>query len=247
MIKYTYILLTLLFIFSHSLMAHYLWIETNPTGKIGKAQEVRVYFGEYTWDLRETPGGERFEPMKAFKVWVVSPSGEKTDLAFKQGSRLRRDYTSTFTPEEKGTYTLLLNNDEIEVIDYTEYDFGIFKTHYHSIAKVVVGDGLKETIADNPNGITLVDLSTEPLATGKKLTFKVLYKGELLVKGELDIYVADQWGKKLYTDENGMVSLTLPWNTKYVIEAAKKEEVPGEYNGKPYQFIYHCVTYCIPL
>lgn len=224
--------------------AHYLWIETNPTSKIGKAQEVRVYFGEYTWDLRETPGGERFEPMKAFRVWVVSPSGKKTDLAFKQANNC---YTSAFIPEEKGTYTLLLNNDEIEVIDYTEYDFGIFKTHYHSVAKVTVGDVLNETVAENPNGLSLVDLSTQPFGAGKELTFKVLYKGEPLVKGELDIYVADQWSKKLYTDENGMVTLTLPWATKYVIEASKKEEVPGEYNGKPYQFIYHCVTYCIPL
>ena len=227
---------------SHLLSAHYLWIESNPTGKIGKAQEVRVYFGEYTYNLRETPGEERFEAVKAFKVWVVTPSGNKSELSFNQNADC---YSSTFTPKENGTYTLVLNNDEIDVIDYTQYNFGIFKTHYHSVARVQVGGTIIETVAQNPDGITLVDLSGETPAAGKLLKFKVLYKGEPLVKGELDIYVADQWSKKLYTDENGLVTLTLPWSTKYIIEASKKEEVPGNYRGKDYQFVYHCVTYCI--
>lgn len=49
----------------NQLQAHYLWIETNPKGTPGKAQKIRVYFGEYTNGTIEKPGGEAF-PKESF-------------------------------------------------------------------------------------------------------------------------------------------------------------------------------------
>src|SRR5690606_12738447 len=131
------------------------------------------------------------------------------------------------------------------VIDYTQYDFGIFKTHYHSIAKVEVGNSVKETVAQNPEGLAIVDVSAKD-AKSDKATLKVLYKGQPVKENEVTVFVADQWSKKVYTDANGMVTFDKPWKTKYVIEVTKKEEVPGSFNGKDYQFIWHCATYNIP-
>ena len=69
---------------------------------------------------------------------------------------------------------------------------------------------------------------------------------ENLPKNEVNIYVSDLWSKTLETDENGIVSFKLPWNTKYILETTHKEEVPGIYKNESYQFIWHCVTYTIP-
>jgi uncharacterized GH25 family protein len=217
---------------------HALWIETAASGKINQKQEVKVYFGEYAYGVREDVKSEAFNNMKAFEVWAVAPTGEKTVLALQPGQNF---YSGWFTPKVDGTYTIVLNNNKIDVIDYTQYNFGIFKTHYHAVAKVQVGSKSAETTAANPEGITLIDAS----AKGQTV-LKVLYKGQPLAAAEVVVAINDQWEKKLYTNDKGEVTFTLPWKTQYVVEVTKKEEVPGTYNGKEYQFIWHCATYTIP-
>ncbi|WP_416445195.1 DUF4198 domain-containing protein [Leeuwenhoekiella sp. A16] len=224
---------------SAQLFAHYMWVETSATGNLNQEQTVRVYFGEYTYGVTEEVGGDAFAKMDKFTLWLVDPAGNKTRL---QTSAEEKFYSSSFIPKVNGTYTLFLNNNEIDVVDYTQYDFGIFKTHYHAVAKVNVGAANEETAINNPEGITLKSI---PAETGK-VKLQVLYKGEPLPKTEASIYVADLWSKKLESDENGFIAFDLPWDTKYIVEVTTKEEAPGVYNGDNYEFIWHCVTYCIP-
>ena len=219
--------------------AHYLWIETNPTGNLNQEQEVRVFYGEYTYGLIEKVNGEAFPKVKDFTLWVVDEKGNKKELKVKATENY---YLAKFTPKSTGTYTVLLDNNNINVIDYTKYDFGIFKTHYHSVAKVQIGNNLQETVAENNTGITIKNVST----TVDEVKLQVLYKNKALPKNEVKIFVSDLWSKTLDTDENGFISFKLPWKTKYILETTYKEEVPGTYKGEDYEFIWHCVTYCIP-
>jgi len=220
-----------------SASAHYLWIETNGTGALGQTQEVRVHYGEYTYGVIEKVEGEAFPLVSKFTFWVIAPDGTKTQLS----TEAKEDhYLASFTPSQKGVYTIALNNNEIDVIDYTQYDFGIFKTHYHSTAKVQVGtNGDTKTV--NPDGIVVKQLEND----GEQIKLQVLYKGEPIAENELKVYVSDLWSKTLYTDDNGEVSFALPWDTKYIVETTTKEEIPGTYNGEDYEFIWHCATYCI--
>ena len=220
-----------------SASAHYLWIETNGTGALGQAQEIRVHYGEYTYGVMEKVEGEAFPAVSNFTLRVIAPDGTKTELSIEA----KEDhYLASFTPSQNGVYTIALNNNKIDVIDYTEYDFGIFKTHYHSTAKVQVGtDGDTKTV--NPEGIVVKQLKND----GEDIKLQVLYKGEPIAKNELKVYVSDLWSKTLYTDDNGEVSFALPWDTKYIVETTTKEEIPGTYNGEDYEFIWHCATYCI--
>ncbi|MBO0329126.1 DUF4198 domain-containing protein [[Muricauda] lutisoli] len=220
-----------------SVSAHYLWIETNGTGHLGQVQEVRVHYGEYTYGVIEKVGGEAFPLVSEFTLWVIGPDGTKTKLS----TIAKEDhYLASFIPSQRGVYTIAVNNSEIDVIDYTQYDFGIFKTHYHSTAKVQVGtDGDTKTM--NPDGIVVKQLEND----GEEIRLQVLYKGEPIAKNELKVYVSDLWSKTLYTDDNGEVSFALPWDTKYIVETTAKEEIPGTYNGEAYEFIWHCATYCI--
>jgi uncharacterized GH25 family protein len=238
--------LALLFLFllaSANSFAHFMWVETNATGKVNQKQEVKVFFGEYTYGVQEKVGGEAFDKMKNFEVWVINPLGEKTKLQMQPGEAF---YTGSFAPSTNGTYTVVLNNNNIDVIDYTQYNFGIFKTHYHSTAKVEVGNKAAETASVNPDGLTIVDITKKIHGEKGEAAFKVLYKGQPVKEAEVTVFITDQWSKKVYTDENGLIKFSLPWGTKYVMEATKKEEVPGKFNGKEYQFIWHCATYCIP-
>ena len=239
------ILLTLLFcLVANFCFAHYLWVETAETGKKGKAHEVRVFFGEYTYGVIEDPNGEHFENVKNFKLWAVSPSGKKQEI---QTSVSDNAFVGEFTPKEEGIYTVVLNNDEIDVIDYTQYDFGIFKTHYHSTAKVVVGKEVESSAATNSNGLVVVNASEKTAAKDGEVVLKVLFKDEPIEGQEVSVFVSDLWSKKLTTDENGEVKFNLPWATKYTVETTKKEEVPGKYKGEDYEFIWHCATYAISL
>lgn len=224
---------------STSSFAHYLWIETNSIGTINQDQEIKVHYGEYTYGVVEEVKGDAFLKVQNFTLWISDPLGNKTEL---KTTAENTYYKATYKPELNGTYTVYLNNNAIDVIDYTQYNFGIFKTHYHSVAKIVVGNKQSETTADNQNGITLKDISEN----NTNITLKVLFKNNPLQNNEVKIFVADLWSKTLQTDENGNVSFKLPWNTKYIIETTYKEEIPGKYNNENYQFIWHCVTYTIP-
>lgn len=237
------LLITLLLLLSANYtFAHFMWIETSPSGKLNQKHEVKVYFGEYTYGVTEKVEEEAFGKMKNFEVWIIGPSGEKSKLQMQPAANF---YSGSFSPSSKGTYTVVLNNNKVDVIDYTQYNFGIFKTHYHSTARIDVGTGAPATAAANNEGITIVDVTGKAHAKGGEAVLKVLYKGEPLKENELTAFISVQWSKKLYTDKDGLVRLSLPWDSVYVFEATKKEELPGTYNGKEYQFIWHCATYRI--
>lgn len=217
--------------------AHYLWIETSAKGQLNQAQEIKVHFGEYTYGVIEKVGEDAFNAVKDFKLFVIAPNGKKTELKVRAAAD---HYLATFTPKKNGTYTVVMDNDQIDVIDYTKYDFGIFRTHYNSIAKVQVGDEKAATAAPNETGIAI-----QRLVADSGIQLLVTYKGEPMVENEVKVFVADQWSKTLETDENGMVSFDLPWESKYIVETTIKEEVPGQFRGEDYEFIWHCATTCI--
>ncbi len=218
--------------------AHYLWVETQPIGHIEKEQLIKVYFGEYTHGAMEKVEGEAFAKVNQFELWVVDAKGNKTPLKTTPHNNY---YLAKFTPKTNGTFTVVLNNNKIDVIDYTKYNFGIFKTHYHATTKFQVGGNTNETVVLNGAGIAVKDVSKNK----NEVKLQVLFKNEPFAKNELKIFVSDLWSKTLETDENGYVSFKLPWETRYIIETTTKEEVPGKYKGEDYEFIWHCATYSI--
>lgn len=218
--------------------AHYLWVETAPKGVQGQEQEIKVYYGEYTYGVIESVKGEAFPAVSDFTLWVLDANGKKTALKV---TAKENYYITSYTPQSNGTFTILLNNNAIDVLDYSQYDFGIFKTHYHSVASFQVGAPTTETIAENDNGITLKNVPSKD----DEVRLQVLFKNKPIAKNELKVYVSDLWSKTLETDDNGFVSFKLPWKTKYIVETTTKEEIPGTYKGEAYEFIWHCVTTCI--
>lgn len=223
--------------------AHYIWIETKPVGEMNKEHEVKIRFGEYTYGVVEEVKGDAFKGVSDFTIWIVDPNGKVLKLK----PRAKDDYYQvSFIPKQEGAYTIALDNKEMKVLDYTQYDFGIFKPQYHAKAKVTVGKTTDQA-KSNDNGIEIVDISSGPAKKGGEVTLKVLFKGAPLSKNEIVVYVADLWSKKMETNEEGEVSFKLPWETLYTVETTYNENVPGIFNGDEYEFIWHCATYGIQL
>lgn len=177
--------------------------------------------------------------MVGFSKW------EKTEL---KTTPEQNFYKASFIPTEEGSYTLALDNNDIQVLDYTEYDFGIFKPQYHAKARVTVGGNAESIAITNREGIEIINLSDKIASHNNKVNLKVLFQGEILEEQEVVIYVSDRWSKKMITDEKGEISFELPWNnTLYTVETTFNENIPGTYNGDDYDFIWHCATYAIAL
>ncbi|MGS2760710.1 DUF4198 domain-containing protein [Sinomicrobium sp. M5D2P9] len=215
--------------------AHFLWLETKATGKLNKSHEVKVFFGEYSYGEREKTDGH-FTFAEDFTLHLIGPDGNKTTLDKKAATD---HYSASFTPETAGVYRVILTNNNLEVVDYTQYDLGIFKTEYASVATVHVG---KEGKSDT--GISsLSKLEIVPEKEGEEIILQVVYDGKPLAENELKIFLPEGWSKTLHTDEHGKVSFSLPWKNTYVVETSYKEQVPGTYKDKEYEFIWHFTTY----
>lgn len=237
------ILALLLILAATPIFAHYMWIETVPTGKLNKEHQIKVRFGEYTYGVFEKVEGDAFKGVSEFSLWVIFPNGDKKEMEL---SPREDHYATSFVPSEKGTYTVVLDNKNMKVLDYTQYDFGIFKPQYHAKARIVVDETIAPLATSNPEGIEIVDLTDRTYGKADEVVLQLLFKGAPMAKNELSVYQADMWSKKLTTDEEGKVSFKLPWPTLYTIEATYNEEVPGKFKGLDYSFIWHCATYCIP-
>ena len=95
----------LLFLTSYTqILAHALWIETNTTGKIGQKQEVKIYFGEYAVDERDSVT-KWYSNVKDFTIWIVAPDKQKVQLSTTAAVNY---YQTSFTPDNEGVYTLMI-------------------------------------------------------------------------------------------------------------------------------------------
>jgi len=227
-----------LFLFvSKSTFAHYLWIETNPTGAQNQKQEVKVYFGEYAYGVIEEVAGEAFAGVDDFTLWLVAPSGEKTAL---KTTAHENYYAAEFIPKEKGGYLVFLENRDIDVLDYTEYDFGIFKPEYQAFQQILVDTEAPVAVEKYSEGLLIKEISN----TAEAVKLQVFYKGAPLAEGEATLSMKDLWTKKLTTDKDGYLSFNKPFETKYILEITYNEEVPGKFKDIDYEFIWHCATFC---
>lgn len=232
-----YLSLFLFLFVSKSTFAHYLWIETNPTGAQNQKQEVKVYFGEYAYGVVEEVAGEAFAGVADFTLWLVTPSGEKTAL---KASAHKDYYSAEFTPKEQGGYLVFLENRNIDVLDYTEYDFGIFKPEYQAFQQILVDTEAPVEVEKYSEGLLIKEISN----TAEAVQLQVFYKGAPLAEGEATLSMKDLWTKKLTTDKDGYLSFNKPFDTKYILEITHNEEVPGKFKDTDYEFIWHCATFC---
>ena len=162
---------------------------------------VRAYFGEWIDDVREKTGGllDRFKAPQVF----VGARDEPLRLE-------RNENHSEFGAKGRGDARFLDNSVPPRADNEKG---GITKTIYY--AKV----GRSETAAK-------LDLELVPTQANSK-NFVLLFFKAPLAKAELTIIGPAKWEKPLVTDEQGRVTLPMPWAGRYVLEVTHFDEKPG--------------------
>ena len=217
------------------LFAHALWIETKATGTKGKAQEISVYFGEFS-DNDITKADKWFSDLKDFSLVVISPSKKETKLTAKA---LDNKYQAFFTPEEDGVYTIVMHHTVGDV-------YGTMKLDYNSSATVVVGNKSAGNIAAaNNNKISVFSENADIAKKNTVINVSALYEGAIAKSQKIKVIAPNGWEKELWTNDKGEISFTPIWSGNYMVEFAYTEKSAGEHNGKKYDEIWKMATYQI--
>ncbi|MBO9585675.1 MAG: hypothetical protein J7574_16035 [Flavobacterium sp.] len=227
--------LFLMFFAAPQLFAHALWIETKATGTKGKAQEISVYFGEFS-DNDITKADKWFSDLKDFSLVVISPSKKETKLTAKA---LENKYQAFFTPDEDGVYTIVMHHTVGDI-------YGTMKLDYNSSATVVVGNKLAGNIAGaNPNKISVFSENADIAKKNTIINVSALYEGAIAKSQKIKVIAPNGWEKELWTNDKGEISFNPIWSGKYMVEFAYTEKSAGEHNGKKYDKIWKMATYQI--
>lgn len=230
------LLILLLFTPLTQAFSHYLWIETARNGVLNKLQIVQIKYGEYAYNEIEPATSEAFLKVKNFELWLVGPDGQKQSLkTVAQGDH----YQAQFTPTQTGNYTVYLDHKKLEIVDSSQYNFGIYKPQYHAKAQILIGKVSEIGIPTNSEGLELVEVSSKK----QELTFKVLYKNQPLIKNKVAVFFKDGWSKELETDNQGQITLVLPFPTAYTLEVIYIDKTVGTFNQIPYEFVWNCTSY----
>jgi len=219
--------------FASSLFAHALWIETKGTGKIGQAQEVKLFYGEYAQNERDVTS-KWYSDVKDLTLWLVGPDQQKIKLNTVLGDNVA---SASFTPEKDGQYTLVVSHPAKDLAGTTKY-------HFLTSTTVHVG---KPADVINPEGITnelkVFPSSGTAYKVNKAVKLKAIHNGSSKAAATVSVFSPSGWSQTLTTSKDGEIEFTPLWAGRYVVEVTDYQQVKGDHNGKPYEALWQGSTY----
>lgn len=191
--------------------AHALWVEKD-------AGAIRLYFGEYAENQRETSPG-RLDSIIEPRVTVVDAKGVEQPVDVRRENNYFA--ISAGTEMEGGAVLVQALKQSIR-----EPQGKIPSPTYGRFLYARFGSGgsLPLDIQESGNALRLT------------------YLGEPVPKAEIVIIAPNGWEKHLQTDEKGEVTYSLLEPGLHVIEAKYEMHKPGEFEGKAYAVESHKVT-----
>jgi hypothetical protein len=211
--------------------AHALWIETSTAGKAGQKQSIKIVYSEP--DDKPEKLSDWYSDVKEFELWLTTPDKQKIKLATTPGE----DYfTSEFTPEKDGVYTLSISKAAKELGGTTVYQF-------NASAVVKVGKSLAGNDATfNGNEIKVFADAGKNYKVNQPMNITGILKDKAAEKLHVGISSPSGWNKNVTTAANGVAEFTPVWPGTYKIEASASEKVTGDHHGKTYNAIWRCAT-----
>lgn len=227
MLKKLTLLASAILLSAGNIFAHALWIQTAPVGKAGQKQSVKIIYAE----PGETPEklADWYSDVKEFELWLTGPDQKKVKLATTAGAD---HFTSEFTPETDGVYTLS--------VGHTSKDLG-GKTVYQFNANAVVNVG--KTVTNNPSSAN--ELSVFPASAAKvnkPVNLKGLFKNAPFDKLYITVTSPSGWSKQIATDEKGLAEFVPIWPGVYFVEASKSWKEAGKLHDKDYESFWRAAT-----
>jgi hypothetical protein len=218
------LLAVLLCCFFSETFAHALWIETASTGKKGTAQEIRVFFGEFSEGYAAaTPTAKWFSDTRSFSLIVTTPDGQEIKLTPTQQPQY---FSATFTPDKDGVYAVRLHHVVKDVYHGNRLD-------YNSSALVHVGTAAAALLPFSNIGV-----SADGKAGFKKeqpVSVTAFLDGKPAARAEVEVVAPNGWSKKLFTDSTGSASFKPLWPGKYNLEFTRSDKKAGQHEGKVYE------------
>jgi hypothetical protein len=176
---------------------------------------VRAFFGEWEGDLREVSGGtlDRITGLTAFGT-----DRAKTLSVTKEANHF------AIKGAGKGDVRAIVDRAPVD----DKANGGKTKTMFQA----------KEGRADTK---PVFDLELVPVMA-KGDTFVLMLRGTPVAKADVHVFGPPKWGKELTTDENGKVTIPMPWAGRYVAEIIHVEQTPGGEGEGAYNRIRHVST-----
>lgn len=211
---YVIFLWAICFFAAHGAHAHALWLETSQTGKQGKAQQVRIYYGEPSDGVVDKVT-DWWSDVGSFTLWLYLPDGTRQQLPVEAQAD---HYSATFVPAQAGLYTLRIDKPVTETFDGHQYQF-------NSTALVSVGK-------DTGSGHTLLgeefrlfaDVAS-PKKTGTSIEVLATLDGQPVAKQEVTVFSPNGWSKTFHTDDNGRFAFVPDRKGDYLVEALHSSAV----------------------
>ncbi|HLT07582.1 MAG TPA: hypothetical protein VK014_08655 [Cyclobacteriaceae bacterium] len=210
--------------------AHALYIDTDTQGKLGKEQEVKIYYSEFA-DGTVEKVADWYSDVKEFQLWLIHPDGKKTAL---ETEAQEDHFTASFIPERKGTYRLEVSHTAEDPGEKTAYQFNTF-------AQVQVGKKASE-LPLTAGGPDLYLLETSQKGKDAK-TFVAYFKGQVQEGVKATLFLPSGETKEVTSDAAGQIHVQLPTEGTYFIEATTFHEKEGGQTKKAsYESIWRCAT-----
>lgn len=190
-----------------SASAHFLWLEPESDG-------ARLYFGEFEENLREASPGllDRLMPLPQAKI--ESASGVQP-LKVEKSS-------AAFVITGKRTSVDSIVAEQVRVNERKQSD---------KVTRTLGRLGAR-WVPDFAERTPVLPLDVVP--AGKPGTIKVFYKDKPLAKAKLELISESGWKRELRTDEQGALTVALPWKGVYVIVVEHLDPIAGSLGSDAY-------------
>lgn len=196
--------------------AHYYWVESSPQGAV-------LRFGEHEEGVHERSPG-RLDDLPMPSAWRAGSQGPEALKVERQaaGFGLGRNATGAVWAEQSA----------VKVRDQTRSGSGIVKPMYYARHAA--------SAASVPAALTL-----DILPAGEMGRFAVSFRGQPLPKATVKIVAPNGWAQEGRTDEQGLLTVPMPWRGQFILQVAHVEAAPGEYEGSAYENLRHVATLTI--
>ncbi len=205
--------------------AHGDWIEVSGNGKVGETAKVKLIFGAY--ENQERLKGKALGFLKEFTVYVIDPTGKRTDIPMTQTETC---WEGNFTTKTEGTYQVLGINEERGVVDWTMHGFDVLRAKEYLRSNYIVGK------PSEVNKSTQF-LDVIPVKIGDDIKLTAYLNNAITAKTKLIITNPDGWEKVKYTNASGEATLKPNMKGLYMVEMENIDKTAGKFKDKDYKMI----------
>jgi hypothetical protein len=143
-------------------------------------------------------------------------------------------FEGIFTPDQNGSYVLLVSHEAKELGGTTKY-------HFLASAHVAIGKAV--TAAQNTNVLRLQAENALSAKLDKPVRLKA-FLNDAAAKGKtVSVFSPSGWSKELHTNDDGGVEFLALWPGRYVVEVNDFDKTPGQHHGKDYKAVWKGATY----